>query len=442
MLARYAEKYDGNPNVSVIDVRSIGVWGEGHMGDSGVTATREAIKAHIDMYPKYFKKTPIVLQDDTPGFNDWAGAYAAALGYGMRDDSLPGDDNNTMWWSPNDYAEAEPFWRNAPVVLETFHMWEAYPRGEWISGETFLESMETWHASYLSIHHHARPFALAFPEFMERANRRLGYRLTPLEIGWVEHTAARGRVNMTFKWQNGGTAPFYKGGYPAVTLRDKDGGIMGVFVDTAFNLRDLEVGPPDAIPSVTRQFDLRLPNVLPGGEYDLYLSVGDIDGTPRVQMPIADTQPADRRYHIGKLNVKGDYDAKLLRVDGAGEVVTAVLEISGHTEIPVTNRPVLEFYNNDAPKFGDQENWLVGFDANAFESDWNAGKRAELNENGVTTVTMKVRIGRHHYGKTYKMNFGMEGNDEEIIQGDQGRYTAVGLLRVSETGEISLAGEE
>ena len=437
-MIEYAKKYDGNTNVSVIDVRSLGVWGEGHNADSGMAVTSETVKKHFDLYAKYFTKTPVVVQDDTPLFNEGMGEYAASLGFGIRDDSLPGD-GSTDWWSPNDYVEAEPFWQNAPVILETFHMWEAVPSGQWQTGEGFLQAMEDWHASYVSIHHHARPFYNANKDLMDRMNARVGYRIAPVQLAWNDKVSVRGKVNMNITWQNGGTAPFYKGGYPAVTLRDKNGNIAAVFVDDSFNLKDLEVGPPDAIPTTNHKFEINLPDVLPGGEYDVYISVGDLDGTPRIQMPIAEEQPEDRRYLIGKLTIQGDFDANVVRCEAAGSVVTTVVEVTGHSQIPDTNNlSYMEYSNANVPWLGDIKDWTAGFDFTTTSSDWSAEKRQELNTTGKTTITYTTNIDPYFNGKSYYFTLSMVGNDADIRQSDDGRFLRLGVIDVSETGEITV----
>lgn len=64
-LGKLAERYDGHPDVELIDIGSYGAWGEGHTW----TTTRNAypssvVKKHIDLYKKHFKKTIVLAQDD------------------------------------------------------------------------------------------------------------------------------------------------------------------------------------------------------------------------------------------------------------------------------------------------------------------------------------------------------------------------------------------
>lgn len=71
-LAKLAERYDGHPDVELIDIGSIGVWGEGHTWSSTQNhVPTDVIKKHIDLYRKHFRHTIILGQDDflsRPGF--------------------------------------------------------------------------------------------------------------------------------------------------------------------------------------------------------------------------------------------------------------------------------------------------------------------------------------------------------------------------------------
>ena len=92
-------------------------------------------------------------------------------------------------------------------------------------------------------------------------------------------------------------------GFPALTLKDKQGGIVSVLVDESLNMRNLKVGPPEK-PPVTKhesQFIVGLfaPTTRPGA-YDLFISVGTRDGTPTIALPLTGGD-GQRRYRIGSI---------------------------------------------------------------------------------------------------------------------------------------------
>lgn len=72
LLARLAERYDGHPDIDLIDIGSYGVWGEGHTWCSTFNAfPPEVVKQHVELHRKHFRQTPILTQDDflsRPGY--------------------------------------------------------------------------------------------------------------------------------------------------------------------------------------------------------------------------------------------------------------------------------------------------------------------------------------------------------------------------------------
>ncbi|MGN0878469.1 MAG: DUF4832 domain-containing protein [Oligosphaeraceae bacterium] len=72
LLAKLAARYDGHPDIELIDIGSYGVWGEGHTWCSTFNAfPPEVVKRHVELHRKHFRKTPILTQDDflsRPGY--------------------------------------------------------------------------------------------------------------------------------------------------------------------------------------------------------------------------------------------------------------------------------------------------------------------------------------------------------------------------------------
>jgi len=120
------------------------------------------------------------------------------------------------------------------------------------------------------------------------------------------HGDAKKRFKVTWSWTNKGVAPFYPGGFPALTLKDRKGGIVSVLVDEALNLRNLKVGPIDKAPVEKHESEfivgLYAPTTRPG-TYDLFISVGERDGTPVIAMPLKDDD-GQRRYRLGSITLR------------------------------------------------------------------------------------------------------------------------------------------
>ena len=316
-LAAAAARYDGNPHVAFIDVGSFGVWGEGHT----VATTRkpysvEAIRRHIDLYKKHFKHTLLVANDDfmIQGRGIEALGYARDQGLSLRDDSILVDPGAHAYYHA---FLAYNFWPRLPVILESEHYGLSKNRGAWGDGHLLLQAIEDYHASYVTVHWYPREFLTANRDLVNRINMRLGYRLQLVEASWPSEVPAAGAMAIGYAWRNTGVAPCLPGGYPAITLKDAQSGIAGVFVDQDFHVRELPVGLPDQAMTISRKelgtkteendkslltFTLPPAHILKPGVYDLYISVGTATGEPVLALPLANDD-GHRRYRLGSIKV-------------------------------------------------------------------------------------------------------------------------------------------
>jgi Domain of unknown function (DUF4832)/Beta-galactosidase len=316
-LAAMARRYDGNPNVAFIDVGSFGMWGEGHTGFSSrlnEEQTLAVVKRHIDLHKKHFTHTLLCISDDVagsskPGRHFPAMDYALSQGVTLRDDSILVQPPPYSWY----HAEmAEEFWPKLPVILEHEHYGGSKARKAW-SGDLLVKSVEDYHASYMSIHWWPREELRENVEPVARINARLGYRIQLREASWPEEARIGEPIGVESSWANAGVAPCYGGGYWALTLKDSKAGIVSVNVDDRFDVKTLKVGPPGEAPveRVKSSFTVALRHVDPVGNhappahpgtYDVYASVGTLDGTPRIALPLPDGD-GQRRYKLGQIRL-------------------------------------------------------------------------------------------------------------------------------------------
>jgi len=307
-LAALAKRYDGNPNVEFIDVGTYGLWGEGHTFMSSKQDGIEIQKLHIDLHLRHFKKTQLCLSDDyaghdKPGLHFPITDYALSQGVTLRDDSILVQPPPNSWY----HAEmAQAFWPRFPVILEHEHYAGSKDRGAW-SGELLLKSVEDYHASFMSIHGAPRSILTENRETIDKINQRMGYRLQPLEVIWptsVEIGKASFKVKWT--WSNKGVAPCYPGGFPCLTLKDAEGGIVSVLSDESLDMRSLKIGPPGAAPVAMLESGFTIGGVAPTtkpGTYDLFISVGMRDGTPQIALPL-EGDDGHRRYRLGTVTLQ------------------------------------------------------------------------------------------------------------------------------------------
>jgi hypothetical protein len=316
-LAAMARRYDGNPNVAFIDIGSFGMWGEGHTGFSSRLSeeqTLAVVKRHLDLHLKQFKQTLLCISDDVagsgkPGRHFPAMDYALAKGVTMRDDSILVQPPPRSWY----HAEmAQEFWPRLPVILEHEHYGPSKTRGAW-SGDLLLKSVEDYHASYMSIHWWPREELNENRETVERINLRMGYRLQLKEISWPAQVVLGQPFVVETTWANAGVAPCYSSGFWSLTLKDQKDGIVSAHVDEGLDLRNLKVGPPGQAPTEKLQsrFTIAFRHVDPRGTfapptkpgaYDLFVSVGLRDGTPRIALPLTG-HDSQRRYKVGQIQI-------------------------------------------------------------------------------------------------------------------------------------------
>jgi len=314
-LAAMARRYDGNPNVAFIDVGSYGVWGEGHTFHSSGKIYDDAVKQkHIDLHLKHFKKTLLAISDDYVGHDVRDGRagltdYALAKGVTLRDDSILVQPPPRSWY----HSElAQPFWPKLPVVLEHEHFGSSKRKGAW-DGELLLKAIEDYHASYMSIHWWPREMLEENRETIRRINLRLGYRLQLREASWPREVRLGEAFSVATGWANVGVAPCYPGGFTAITLKDEEGGIVAVHVDESFDVGRLEVaaaGEAEAETVVSKLVVARryvdgprtFARAAKPGVYDVFISVGLRDGTPKIALPLADDD-GQKRYRLGQIRL-------------------------------------------------------------------------------------------------------------------------------------------
>lgn len=315
-LAAMARRYDGNPNVAFIDVGSFGMWGEGHTVFSTKLPedqTLEIVKHHIDLHVKHFKHTLLAISDDVagatkPGTNFPATDYALSKGVTLRDDSILVSQKQP--WFHAEMAQA--FWPRMPVILEHEHFGGVKARGKW-NGDTLLDAIEAYHASYMSIHGWPRDVLNEWREPIAQINRRMGYRLELREMNWPAEVALGESFTVQTSWANTGVAPFYAGGFYAMTLKDEKGGIVSVNVAEGFDFRQLKPGPPGeaTVENSAAHFVVsrahpdplgtHAPPTKPGTYY-VFVSVGRLDGTPQIALPLAG-HDGQRRYRVGQMRL-------------------------------------------------------------------------------------------------------------------------------------------
>lgn len=427
-LAAAAARYDGNPEVAFIDVGSFGVWGEGHTFHSTKRQyPASTIIKHVDLHCKHFKRTLLAANDDFSFQGNETIDYACAKGLTLRDDSILVQGGKNAYFHA-DMAQA--FWRNMPVILESEHYGGSRDRGNWKDGSQYLQAVEEYHASYVSIHWWPREFLAENRELVERINRRLGYRLQLVEASWQPQARAGSTLRFVSRWRNGGVAPCLPGGFVAWTLKDSNSGIAGVFVDDQFDVRALPVGAPEQAEARQQASTFSLPFNLKPGNYDVYVSVGTRTGAPRIALPLAGGD-GQRRYRLGTLKVVGDYDVHVGALQKKGEQWLLPLTWTIHRPLPPGVTPFCHFERDGTIQFQGLPD--------------PSRPRQELEKPGSVEVGCVFAVPETARGNTFTVKVGLwlperVGKSDERLMPDFGemdRRVIVGVLSVSKDGIVS-----
>ncbi len=342
-LAEFARRYDSNPRVAFVDIGSFGVWGEGHCWASTKLEVDDAIrKKHIDLYLKHFQRTLLAVSDDYIGPGNRVAShplsdYMLSKGVTLRDDSICVQPPPNSWY----HAElAQAFWSKYPVILEHEHFGPSVAKNAWGDGSLLVRSVEEYHASYMSIHWWPHEFLEKNRHVIEQINQRLGYRLQLREVSWPAQITLGQPFDVEATWANAGVAPCYPGGYMALTFKDERGGIVSVHVADDFNVRELRVGLPGKAPTHKMQSTFTMARIYSdgprrfsrsaaAGEYDVFVSVGTLDGTPQIALPL-EGDDGQHRYYLNKVFVV----PAVASSHGASSAASGVLEASGFVGRP------------------------------------------------------------------------------------------------------------
>ena len=347
-LKAMARRYDGKPYVAFMDVGTIGMWGEGHTRAYWREMTamkrdhRAVFHVHYEMHRRVFPHTTLLCIDDQAGATNQRPAakvplmkHAHDLGFGLRDDSilvytpgmLPKKFRSHPWWFHANWADY--FATAAPVFVEHEHYNLSRDRGAW-SDEKLVESVDAYHATWLSIHGWPREIFEHSKDTFARAARRLGYRVELREVDYPGTVTIGQPVTVKSTWVNVGAARRYKGATLAWSLLDDKGLVAWVSSDDAFDFADAQpaadvehpvtlstrctFGWKGEIPQINDGVwvytvhnkvgnyatDTSVPTLTPG-TYTLCVSLGEPNGTPRIALPLKGGR--NLRYPVGTITV-------------------------------------------------------------------------------------------------------------------------------------------
>ncbi len=231
----FAEKYDGDPRIAFIDVRSYGNFGETHTSElnGSVALSAEDEKKHLDIAAKYFRETQLMVCTANTGEQGVKTAYAVDKGYGLRTDSVLGGNYSEVHKLDEAYGKE-------PTVFEFVNSYtfmknaaDSYglpsnENGHW-NEERYLLSFFVGKPSYMDLgqyNNDSAAFVSDNRELVELLSNKMGYHFVLKEMSIPSSISAEKVFTVDALWTNKGVAPLYEDCYPAIAVLDENNRVI------------------------------------------------------------------------------------------------------------------------------------------------------------------------------------------------------------------------
>jgi hypothetical protein len=296
-----AARYDGNPGIAFIDIRSYGNWGEGHMypfGKPDITA--EKFKEHILIHREAFKKTLLQLPTGKhPEFipvQEWA----VSIGVGLRRDGICGNSNG---------SEVMICEGKMPAVFEFYGNYEMMKSLGWWDGKKDKEGrgyrladcVEIGKPTYCDLSRGGQSGLKLLKEdslLVRKLTNRLGYHLLIAEAKYPEKISQGIPASISIKWMNRGVASIFIPVKVSFALLTKDGRVSevcdGIVSKPALWNPDVAVNVEDML-----QF-----KSTPAGDYTLAVGILQPDDGMKPSVKLGNELKAkDGWYELGPITI-------------------------------------------------------------------------------------------------------------------------------------------
>ncbi|OGV40519.1 MAG: hypothetical protein A2X48_03075 [Lentisphaerae bacterium GWF2_49_21] len=226
-LVAMGKRYDGDPRVSYIDIRSYGQWGEQHLlhlkGSEKLSP--DGLKKHIQLHLDAFKKTRLLIPWGEPFYNpvyDWA----IEKGVGIRRDGVLGNSNGSELirckgkvpsfgeW----YSNYERHSRNTGQKYEWGDKLEDRVLDDTVRGAFTYQNLGQYDTKDLFVKE-KRPF-------IDKLTNMMGYHFLLDEAVIPRHIKSGTGFEAVFKWENKGFAFIFIPCTVVAALVDKDGKVV------------------------------------------------------------------------------------------------------------------------------------------------------------------------------------------------------------------------
>ena len=271
LIDAFAQRYDGHPRITAVQVGLLGLWGEWHQSGCPQNAPGNTVKTRVrDAYAAAFTRTP--LQTRYPRNPD-----ALGVEFGFHEDFFPSFTALCSRFSPalprcSSSGDWNMEWAMINVTPGSIHNWQRSP----ISGESpFSDQKNTWTERTSDVLSLLRQFHFSFlgpagkhqepghASVMAQIRASLGYRLHVDRVSVPDVLFPGQPFSLGLEIGNSGVAPLYHAHLFVIDGVDSAG-------STRFSLM-LAADPRDVLPEVGLALNEShtLPANTPPGRYSL-----------------------------------------------------------------------------------------------------------------------------------------------------------------------------
>ncbi|MEO6829388.1 MAG: DUF4832 domain-containing protein [Acidobacteriaceae bacterium] len=286
-------RYDGDPDLNLVDISIVGPWGEG--AGTQMLSTK-AMHSLMDSYLDSFHKTPLVIQ---PFYSESVAYALSKANVGWRADCLGdmGGFSKTSNHMEDRYPEAvvengiADAWKKAPVTMESCWVMQTWENNGW-DIPYIMDQAIKWHVSSFNNKSSAVPKDL-WPKVNEWL-KHMGYRFALRRFTYPSTVGPSRKIAFTTWWENKGDAPAYRQFPFAIRLSNGK--------ETAIMLTNSDIRtwmPGDNLYNDS----VFIPANLPDGDYSVGVAIVDpATREPNVKLAIDGIGP-DGWYPMGRIGV-------------------------------------------------------------------------------------------------------------------------------------------
>jgi hypothetical protein len=307
LIRELGQRYDGHPDLDLVDIGSVGLWGEWHMSSTEALVTHKPVPmpplevrlAIIDAWCNAFPRASKVM---LIGSNEGM-ALAAKKGSGWRADCLGDMGGFSKTWNHMDnfYLQqlrktgAEDVWKTAPVAFESCWDMRKWKQENWDIQHIFDYALRC-HVSY--VNNKSAPIPEGTKAEVEKFLRKAGYRLVMRKVEHPARMQAGRRGKIKLSWENVGVAPPYRDERVALRLSASSTNTKPLFIPTETSIRGWLPGVREDVLS------LEVPKTVQPGRYQLAVGIVS-SGTQVPSVRLANTgRDAEGWYPVSQVEVE------------------------------------------------------------------------------------------------------------------------------------------